>query len=63
MVLNVTFFSVVKEPVGCIYFAGTESATYWSGYMEGAIQAGERAAREVCQHYKNQVQFLSLLGT
>ncbi|XP_014675035.1 PREDICTED: amine oxidase [flavin-containing] A-like [Priapulus caudatus] len=38
---------VLREPFGDIYFAGTESATYWSGYMEGAIQAGERAAREV----------------
>lgn len=30
-----------------IYFAGTETATHWSGYMEGAVEAGERAAREV----------------
>jgi monoamine oxidase len=27
--------------------AGTETATVWSGYMEGALQAGERAATEV----------------
>ncbi|MEX2449135.1 MAG: FAD-dependent oxidoreductase [Solirubrobacterales bacterium] len=26
---------------------GTETATVWSGYMEGALQAGERAAAEV----------------
>lgn len=38
---------IIREPVGRIYFAGTETATEWSGYMEGAIQAGERAAREV----------------
>ena len=30
-----------------LFFAGTETATQWAGYMEGAIQAGERAAREV----------------
>ncbi|KAH0508758.1 Amine oxidase [flavin-containing] A [Microtus ochrogaster] len=38
---------VIRQPVGRIYFAGTETATQWSGYMEGAVQAGERAAREV----------------
>ena len=30
-----------------IYLAGTETATYWSGYMDGAMQAGERAAVQV----------------
>ncbi|XP_053562467.1 amine oxidase [flavin-containing] A-like [Bombina bombina] len=39
--------SVIRQPVGKIYFAGTETATQWSGYMEGAVQAGERAAREI----------------
>ncbi|KAM7407056.1 hypothetical protein PAMA_003001 [Pampus argenteus] len=38
---------VLREPVGRLFFAGTETATEWSGYMEGAVQAGERAAREV----------------
>ncbi|XP_069492605.1 amine oxidase [flavin-containing]-like [Ambystoma mexicanum] len=38
---------VLRQPVGRIYFAGTETATEWSGYMEGAVQAGERAAREI----------------
>ncbi|CAL1287512.1 unnamed protein product [Larinioides sclopetarius] len=32
---------------GRLYFAGTETAVKWSGYMEGAIEAGERAAREI----------------
>ncbi|KAI8514220.1 hypothetical protein Bbelb_085440 [Branchiostoma belcheri] len=41
------FGKVLREPFGRIYFAGTETATHWSGYMEGAVQAGERAAREV----------------
>ncbi|KAM4699696.1 amine oxidase [flavin-containing] A-like [Discoglossus pictus] len=42
--------SVIRQPFGKLYFAGTETATQWSGYMEGAVQAGERAAREVmCQ--------------
>ena len=36
-----------REPHGRIHFAGTETAREWPGYMEGAIEAGERAAREV----------------
>lgn len=39
--------SILREPVGRIHWAGTETATVWSGYMEGALQAGERAAAEV----------------
>lgn len=38
---------VLRQPVGKIFFAGTETASHWSGYMEGAVEAGERAAREV----------------
>lgn len=30
-----------------IHLAGTEAAVRWPGYMEGAIEAGERAAAEV----------------
>lgn len=37
----------LRKPIGRMYFAGTECATEWSGYMNGAIQAGERAARQV----------------
>ena len=35
------------EPAGRIHWAGAESAPAWDGYMEGAVQAGDRAAREV----------------
>uniref|UniRef100_A0A646QEF0 Amine oxidase n=1 Tax=Hemiscolopendra marginata TaxID=943146 RepID=A0A646QEF0_9MYRI len=38
---------VLREPSSRIYFAGTETATQWAGYMDGAVSAGERAAREV----------------
>jgi monoamine oxidase len=37
----------LREPVGRLHWAGTETATVWSGYMEGALQAGDRAAAEV----------------
>jgi monoamine oxidase len=36
-----------RAPHGRIHLAGTESALAWPGYMEGAIEAGERAAAEV----------------
>jgi monoamine oxidase len=37
----------LREPVGALHWAGTETATYWNGYMDGAVSAGERAAAEV----------------
>ena len=37
----------LQEPVGRIYWAGAETSPEWSGYMEGAVESGERAAREV----------------
>lgn len=37
----------LRAPVGRIHWAGTETATTWAGYIEGAIRSGERAAREV----------------
>jgi monoamine oxidase len=36
----------LREPVGRIHWAGTEASTYWNGYMDGAVRAGERAAAE-----------------
>ncbi len=39
--------SALREPSGRLHWAGTETATVWSGYMEGALQAGERVAAEV----------------
>ena len=37
----------LREPVGPLHWAGTETAERWSGYMDGAVRSGERAAREV----------------
>jgi monoamine oxidase len=37
----------LAEPVGRIHWAGTETATYWHGYMDGAVRSGHRAAKEV----------------
>ena len=30
-----------------MHWAGTETATVWMGYINGAVQAGKRAAAEV----------------
>jgi monoamine oxidase len=37
----------LREPVGPIHWAGTETADYWNGYMDGAVRSGLRAATEV----------------
>jgi hypothetical protein len=36
-----------REPFINCHFCGTESATQWQGYMDGAIESGERVANEV----------------
>jgi monoamine oxidase len=36
----------LRAPVGRIHWAGTETATEWIGYMDGAVQSGQRAAAE-----------------
>jgi monoamine oxidase len=36
----------LREPVGRVHWAGTETATRWAGYIDGAISSGERAAAE-----------------
>lgn len=41
------FAPALREPIGRIHWAGTETATVWSGYMDGALTSGERAAAEV----------------
>jgi monoamine oxidase len=37
----------LRAPVGRIHWAGAETATVWNGYMDGAVQSGERAAAEI----------------
>lgn len=39
--------SALRAPAGRIHWAGTETATRWMGYFDGAVQSGARAAREV----------------
>jgi monoamine oxidase len=41
--------AALSAPIGVIHWASTDTATHWSAYMEGAVDAGERAAREVVE--------------
>lgn len=42
-----------RKPIPPLYFAGTEAAVRWHGYIEGAVLAGESAADEVITSLKN----------
>jgi monoamine oxidase len=37
----------LRASIGCIHWAGTETASIWNGKMEGALLAGRRAAEEI----------------
>jgi monoamine oxidase len=41
------FGASLRKPVGTVFWAGTEVSTAWPGYIHGALQAGEDAARAV----------------
>src|SRR5262245_36941649 len=41
-----TLMPVLASPEGGLHFAG-EHTSVWTGWMEGALESGERAAREV----------------
>jgi monoamine oxidase len=41
------FGSAVRDPVGPIRWAGTETATTWPSFIDGAIRSGEREAAAI----------------
>jgi monoamine oxidase len=43
------FGPALRQRCGRIHWAGTESASVWAGYMDGAVRSGERVAAEVDQ--------------
>jgi monoamine oxidase len=47
-----TLGPAIRQPHGRIHWAGTETASKWMGYVDGAIRSGERAAEEVLVKYK-----------
>ncbi|MGB8222095.1 MAG: flavin monoamine oxidase family protein [Polyangiales bacterium] len=43
----VNYGASLRAPVGRIHWAGSETAEQWTGYMDGAVRSGLRAAGEV----------------
>ena len=41
------YVRATREPFHNVHFCGTESATRWQGYIDGAAESGIRAANEV----------------
>ena len=41
------FGDALRRPHGRIHWAGSETSTFWIGYMDGAVRSGERVAAEV----------------
>ena len=39
--------AAMQAPTGRIHWAGTETATEWTGFMEGALQSAERVVAEI----------------
>jgi monoamine oxidase len=40
------FGPAIRQPCGRIHWAGTETAVDWTGYIDGAIESGQRTAAE-----------------
>ena len=45
-----TYGPWLREPVGNVFWAGTETADQWTGFLDGAVRSGHRAAAEVAAH-------------
>lgn len=45
------FGELLRKPEGLIHWAGTEAATHWNGYMEGAVRSGQRVTKELATIY------------
>eukprot|EP01133_Synstelium_polycarpum_P007437 gene7437-8702_t len=43
----------LRTPCGRIHWAGTETASEWIGYMEGALESGKRSSFEVIDRLKS----------
>lgn len=40
---------LIRKPEGRIHWAGTETASRWNGYMDGAVESGLRVAKELAE--------------
>ena len=42
-----SYGDALRTPIGRLHWAGTETASIWMGYIDGAVRSGERVAAEV----------------
>ncbi len=42
-----TLGTALRQPIGRIHWAGTETSDVWNGYIDGAVRSGERVAKEI----------------
>jgi monoamine oxidase len=45
-----TYGQWLRRPVDGIFWAGTETADQWTGFLDGAVRSGQRAAGEVAAY-------------
>jgi len=43
------FGAALRAPIGPLHWAGSETARQWTGYIDGAVESGHRAADEVTE--------------
>ena len=43
------FLPVLRQPFGLVHWAGSETADFWNGFMDGAVSSGVRAANELLE--------------
>ncbi|AKS35256.1 flavin monoamine oxidase family protein [Mycolicibacterium goodii] len=43
----------LRKPIDGIHWAGTETADVWTGFLDGAVRSGQRAAIEVAEALKS----------
>jgi monoamine oxidase len=46
-----SYGAALTEPIGSIHWAGTEYASEWNGYMEGAVRSGEAVASALLDEF------------
>jgi monoamine oxidase len=44
-----TYGPWLRKPVDSVFWAGTETADRWTGFLDGAVRSGQRAATEVAE--------------
>ncbi|REE97728.1 flavin monoamine oxidase family protein [Thermomonospora umbrina] len=43
----------LRPPIGALHWAGTETASTWNGYFDGAVESGLRAAAEIAPDHRH----------